>query len=71
MTPATTPPLPPLPGSMTVPLLFGWQNLLIVLLLVVVVTVGALVLLAAGKGDNTRADWQAWLDGRSARRRDE
>lgn len=69
MTPATPAP-PPLPGSMTVSLLFGWQSILIALLVVVVVTVLALALIASGKDGSTRSDWRAWLDERSARRPD-
>jgi hypothetical protein len=64
MTPAPT--APP-PGSMTVPPLFGWEHILIALALIALAGVTALVLLAAGKAASSRNDWQAWLDGRSAR----
>jgi hypothetical protein len=66
MAAATT---PPLPGSMTVPPLFGWEHILVALLGVVVVTLAALVLLAVGRGGSERSEWRAWLDERSARRR--
>ena len=56
---------------MTVPPLFGWEQILIAVALVVVVAVVALVVLAAGLATSGRSEWQAWLDGRSARRRDE
>jgi hypothetical protein len=54
---------------MTVPLLFGWEHVLIALVLIVLAAVVALVLLAAGRGGGSREDWQEWLDGRSAQRR--
>jgi hypothetical protein len=66
MAPATN---PPLPGSMTVPPLFGWEHILVLLLGVVVVTVAALVLLAVSRGGSERTEWRGWLDERSARRR--
>lgn len=66
MAPATT---PPLPGSMTVSPLFGWEQILIAVTLVVVVAIAALVVLAAGKGKGGRSEWRAWLDGRSAAHR--
>jgi hypothetical protein len=66
MTPATP---TPLPGSMTVPVWYGWQYLLVALVVVVVVTVVALLVLAAGRHESGRSDWQAWLQERSAHRR--
>jgi hypothetical protein len=62
MAPATT---PPLPGSMTVPPLFGWEFIVVVLLLLVAFAVLFFVLSAAGRNVSERAEWQAWLDARS------
>src|SRR4051794_1389418 len=62
MAPVTT---PPAPGSMTVPLLFGWEHILTAVTVGVVVAVAALVVLAARKGASERSEWQAWLDARS------
>ena len=67
MTPATT---PPAPGSMTVPPLFGWEHILTALTVVLVVAVAGLLVLAAGRARSGRSEWRAWLDERSARRRD-
>ena len=55
---------------MTVPPLFGWEHILIALAIIVLAAVAGLVLLAAGRGASARKEWQAWLDGRSAQRRD-
>ena len=66
MTPAPT---APLPGSMTVPLLFGWELILVGLLVVVLAGLVALVLLAAGRARSERDEWQAFLESRSARHR--
>ncbi len=63
-------PTPPAPGSMTVPPLFGWEHILTACALVAVVAVAALVVLASGRATSGRSEWQAWLDGRSVRRRD-
>lgn len=67
MAPATTP--PPLPGSMTVPPLFGWENILVILILLIAVAVAYFVASAVGTGDGGRSEWQAGLDARSARSR--
>jgi hypothetical protein len=53
---------------MTVPPLFGWEHILVVLALIALAGLVGLVLLAAGRAANSRNDWQAWLDGRSAQR---
>jgi hypothetical protein len=66
MTPAPT---PPPPGSMTVPPLFGWDDVALVLTLVVVLAVVAFAALAAGRARTGSSEFQAWLDGRSTRRR--
>lgn len=62
MAPATT---PPLPGSMTVPLLFGWEHVVTALLLLVAVAVAFFLMSAAGSNSSGRAEWQAFLDARS------
>jgi hypothetical protein len=54
---------------MTVPPLFGWEHILTACALVAVVAVAALVVLASGRATSGRSEWQAWLDGRSVRRR--
>jgi hypothetical protein len=51
---------------MTVPPLFGWENIATVVVVVVVVAITAVVLLQVGKDTTGRSEWQAWLDGRSA-----
>ena len=56
----------PEPGNMTVPPMFGWGNIAILLTLVVLVAVAAFLLLAAGRADSGRSEFQAWLAGRSA-----
>ncbi|MGY1605265.1 hypothetical protein [Geodermatophilus sp. SYSU D00815] len=68
MTPAAP---PPAPGSMTVPPLFGWEVLLTGAALVVLLAVAGLVVLAAGRNRSGRAEWQAWLESRSAGHREE
>jgi hypothetical protein len=63
-------PTPRAPGSMTVPPLHGWEDVVTAVALVVVVAVAALLFLAAGRAASDRSEWQAWLDGRSIRRED-
>lgn len=63
--------IPPAPGGMTVPPLFGWEHVLVAVAIAVVLAVAALVLLATGTAERQRAEWRAWLDGRSAGHRDE
>ena len=67
MTPATT---PPAPGSMTVPPLSGWEDIVILLALLMAVAVAFLVLAATRRGARGRSEWQAWLDARSSGRHD-
>jgi hypothetical protein len=55
---------------MTVPPLFGWEEILAVLILLVIVAVAVLVVLAAGTDASDRSEWQAWLDARSGERPD-
>ena len=64
----TPTPTAPLPGSMTVPPLFGWELVLVGLLVVVLAAVVGLVLLAGGRARGERAEWRAWLAARSAQR---
>ena len=66
MTPATT---PPAPGSMTVPLLFGWEAILVVLVVAVAVAVAFVAFGALRPGRSDRSEWQAWLETRSAAHR--
>jgi hypothetical protein len=62
MAPVTT---PPLPGSMTVPVWYGWQAILVLLVLVALAAVVFFVIAANGSAGSQRADWRAWLDERS------
>ena len=67
MAPVTT---PRLPGSMTVPPLFGWENIFIVLVLLIAVAVAFFVASAIGTGSDHKSEWQAGLDARSRERFD-
>jgi hypothetical protein len=67
----TPPSAPPLPGSMTVPPLFGWEHVLIALLVVVGAALVGLVLLAAGRAGSERDEFRAFLAARSAQRGDQ
>jgi hypothetical protein len=67
MTPVST---PPSPGSLTVPLWFGWEHIAAVVVLGIVVAAAALVALAAGRSRSSRAEFQDWLETRSARYED-
>jgi hypothetical protein len=55
---------------MTVPPLFGWENILIVLITLIVVAVAYFVASAAGTGADSRSEWQAGLDARRRERLD-
>ena len=57
-------------GRMTVPPLFGWQDILAGVVLVLVVGMIAFVLLATGRADSSRSEWEAWLATRSPGHRD-
>ena len=59
-----------MPGGLTVPPLFGWENILAVLLALVVVGVAFIVVGSTGGSRNERAEFQAYLDARSGHRRD-
>jgi hypothetical protein len=67
MTPVPT---EPLPGSMTVPLLFGWENIVVVLVVLVAVAVVFFLASVAGTGADDRSEWQAGLEARSRDRLD-
>jgi hypothetical protein len=67
MTPVPT---EPLPGSMTVPPLFGWENILLILIVLVAVAVAFFVASATGADADARSEWQAGLDARSRDRVD-
>ncbi len=60
--------VPPAPGSMTVPPLFGWELIATVLVLLIVVAVAFVVIATTRVGTDERSEWQAWLDARSSRR---
>ena len=62
-------PTPPLPGSMTVPPLFGWEDLLTVLSFLIGLAVLFFLASAAGRSVDGRPEWQAGLDARSLERR--
>jgi hypothetical protein len=62
----TPTPTPPPPGSMTVPPVFGWEDIATVLVVVLVLAAVAFLALAAGRARTARSDWQAWLDARSS-----
>ena len=62
-------PTPPLPGSMTVPPLFGWQDILTVLAVLIALAVVFFLASATGRSADSRSDWQAGLDARSRERR--
>ena len=63
-------PTQPVPGNMTVPPLHGWVEIVALLGAVVAVAVAFLVIAAGWSAFSGRSEWQAWLDGRSGRRRD-
>ena len=67
MAPELTP-LPP--GSMTVPPLFGWQEIATLLVLVAVLGIAFLVVATARAGSGERSEWEAWRHGRSRRDQD-
>ncbi|MCW2699652.1 MAG: hypothetical protein JWQ45_1187 [Blastococcus sp.] len=72
MTPALTPGMAaPDPGNLTVPPLFGWEVIVTGLVLLVLLAAVVFLLLMSGRAASGRAEWQAFLDGRSSRRPDE
>ncbi len=58
-------PTPPLPGSMTVPPLFGWEDILTVLAVLIALAVVFFLASAAGRSADSRSEWQAGLQARS------
>ena len=63
MAPGPTPPHDP--GAMTVPFLFGWEQIVTALLLVIGVAVLFFLIAAAGRNESERAEFQASLQARS------
>jgi len=61
---------PGAPGGMTVPPLFGWEDIAAVLVVLAAVAVAYLVIAAVWAGASGRSEWQAWLDARPSRRYD-
>jgi len=59
----------PAPGSLTVPLLFGWEVILVVLVVLVAVAVAFVAVGALRSGRTDRTEWQAWLQTRSSAHR--
>lgn len=59
------PTTPPLPGSMTVPLWYGWEAILGLLLLAVLGAVVFFLVSASGSAPDERSEWQAFLAARS------
>jgi hypothetical protein len=60
-------PTQPVPGNMTVPPMFGWEDILTVLVVTIAVGVAFLVVGAAVASLSGRGEWQAFLDSRSRR----
>jgi hypothetical protein len=60
-------PAPPLPGSMTVPPLFGWEVILTLLVVLIGLAVAFFLASAAGTAPDERSEWQSWLEARSRR----
>jgi hypothetical protein len=59
----------PAPGSLTVPLLSGWEGIVVALLVVLAVGVGFLVVGAVASGRrHGSSEWEDWLEGRSRSR---
>jgi hypothetical protein len=54
-------------GNMTVPPLFGWENILVLLLVLIVLVAAFFVVTATGPARREREDWQQLLDARSHR----
>ena len=50
---------------MTVPPLSGWEGILALVVVLLAVGVAFLVIWAFASSGSERAEWQAWLDGRS------
>jgi hypothetical protein len=63
-------PTEPVPGNLTVPPLHGWVEIVALLGAVIAVAVAFLVIAAGWSAFSGRSEWQAWLEGRSGRRRD-
>ncbi|WP_041775744.1 hypothetical protein [Blastococcus saxobsidens] len=57
-------PTPQMPGNLTVPVLFGWENLVTVVVLALVTALLFVVVLAAAAAGSRRSEWRDWLDSR-------
>jgi hypothetical protein len=57
---------PPLPGSMTVPVWYGWEAILGLLVLAAVAAVVFFLVSAAGKAASQREEWREMLAARSS-----
>lgn len=60
-------PTPPPPGNLTVPPLFGWEEIVTVLGVVIAGTAAFLVIAAIATAWTGRSEWRAYLDARSRR----
>ncbi|GAA3168269.1 hypothetical protein GCM10010531_21380 [Blastococcus jejuensis] len=60
-------PTPPPPGNLTVPPLFGWEEIVTVLGIVIAGAAAFLVIAAIATAWTGRAEWRAYLDARSRR----
>ena len=60
-------PTPPPAGNLTVPPLFGWEEIVTVLVLVIAATAAFLVVAAVATAWTGRSEWRAYLDARSRR----
>ena len=62
---------PPLPGSMTVPIWYGWQVIVGVLLLIALGAVVFFLVTASGSAANQRSEFRAFLAARSSASEDD
>lgn len=60
-------PTPQPPGNLTVPPLFGWQEIMAVLGLVIAAAAAFLVIAAVATLWTGRSEWRAYLEARSRR----
>jgi hypothetical protein len=55
----------PLPGSLTVPPLYGWVGIVALVVLAALVGIGFLVVGAMARSESRAMEWQSWLEARS------